>query len=503
MYGPARPMDDKRVIVVGSGPPGSTAALFLANAGLNVTLLEAGSERSAFGLTVRVGGFTVAKWRRPLKLRRDGVSMAADQKAELYEDLSPGGLTNHWSCAVPRFSAEDFHDAERAGQEFAWPIAYDDLAPFYDRVEPLLHVAGDSLDTVHVPAGRVRRVWKLREDWTPIATEAKKQGRDVLAVPYVYGSDTGVTPSGTVFNSFVRLVKPLVRKKRVTVRYDAVVRRLEWSPKTRRIESVVYLDTHSGREERIPCAAVVLAAGAINTPKILLESTSDEFPEGLGNTDGVLGAYLHDHPVAKIVIDLGRPISMYPAAYISRAPLERTKPLYAAQSAQWTGIVLIAKSLMARSPGRLRWTGFSMFGTMAPVRANRVALDPAKETTKDGTSAIALSIRHPAESEEILNQTRDELLDVLGRAGFRPNLRIWKIENAGNANHYGGTCRMHASPRFGMLNAKNRLHAVPNVAVVDSSAFTTGPEKNPVLTAMALSARASDLLARDLRRGEL
>jgi len=80
-------------------------------------------------------------------------------------------------------------------------------------------------------------------------------------------------------------------------------------------------------------------------------------------------------------------------------------------------------------------------------------------------------------------------------------MRLWKIEQLGNSIHFAGTCRMHESPRFGVLDAWSRMHAVPNVMVADSSAFTTGPEKNPALTAMALSARGSDKLARDLRAG--
>ncbi len=95
---------DQRIVVVGSGPPGATAAAFLANAGMNVTLVEAGSATSALGLTVRVKGLTIAKVRRPLRQRTQGVNKSANRDVEFYEDLSPGGLTNHWSCAVPRFS---------------------------------------------------------------------------------------------------------------------------------------------------------------------------------------------------------------------------------------------------------------------------------------------------------------------------------------------------------------------------------------------------------------
>jgi choline dehydrogenase-like flavoprotein len=133
--------EDRRVVVIGSGPPGAAAAVFLRRAGLDVLLLEAGSEESARGLTVRVGGFTVLKSRRPLK-QREGFRSTADPNAEISEDIAPGGLTNHWSCAVPRFAPEDFADAKRGGEAYVWPIEYEDIASWYDRVEPLLCIAG-------------------------------------------------------------------------------------------------------------------------------------------------------------------------------------------------------------------------------------------------------------------------------------------------------------------------------------------------------------------------
>lgn len=116
---------------------------------------------------------------------------------------------------------------------------------------------------------------------------------------------------------------------------------------------------------------------------------------------------------------------------------------------------------------------------------------------------LILHTRHPPESRRALDEARDQLVQALSAAGWNPRVRVWQVEVVGNSVHYGGTCRMHASPRFGMLNAWSRLHAVPNVAVADSAAFTTGPEKNPVLTAMALAARAADRLACDLRAGDL
>ena len=493
--------EDNRVVVIGTGPPGAAAAVFLRRAGIEVLMLEAGSERSALGLTLRIRGMTVLKRRGELK-ERTGVAKTAEPNAELYEDLSPGGLTNHWSCAVPRFSREDFADAERAGESFVWPLGYDELAPWYERVEPLLHIAGSQSENQRLPIGNVRHAWDLTSDWQSLVEDARRSGRDVVPMPYAYGADTSLTLSGTAFNSYVRLIKPALRSGGLTVRYGARVQRLEWDPQARRVSAIVYRDASSDREERIACRAVVLAAGAINSPQVLLQSKSTDFPDGLGNTHGVLGRYLHDHPLAKLVVDLGSPISVHPATYITRPTLERSTPLYAAAGMQWSGAAIFGRSLLQRHPGRLPWTGFSVFGTMVPTEDNWIALDPSQQSA-DGTPGIALHVRHSAEAIRTLDETRDQIVSLLSRGGFQPSVRIWKVEAPGNSNHFGGTCRMHASPKFGMLNVWGRMHAVPNVVVADSSAFTTGPEKNPVLTSMTLAARASDRLAQDLKSGDL
>ncbi|OLC20757.1 MAG: hypothetical protein AUH33_03040 [Chloroflexi bacterium 13_1_40CM_68_21] len=494
--------DERRVVVIGTGPAGATAALFLARAGVEVTLLEAGSEHSALGLTLRIAGLTVVNVRRPLHQRTDDVNKTGDPNAELWEDIALGGLTNHWSCAVPRFSPDDFQDARRAGEAYTWPVGYDDLAPWYDQVESLLHVSGATAGVPQLPASRVRRVWKLAGDWSPVAQEAGAFGRSVLPLPYSYGSDSTLTLSGTPFNAFVRLVKPARRTGRISVRFDARAEQLEWSPEDRRVSHVIYRNTRTGGDERLGCRAVVVAAGAVNSARLLLESRSNEFPEGLGNTEGVLGRYLHDHPQAKLTVDLGSPMSIHPPTYISRPSLDRAEPLYAAAGVQWTGTAIRAKSFLRGSPGRLPWIGFNVVGTMAPSRENGVMLD-TKRCATNGSAPVSVHIRRPPESEAMLTRTRDEILDLLERAGVGPRIRAWKVEEPGNAIHFAGTCRMHASPRFGMLDAWSRMHAVPNVMVADSSAFTTGPEKNPVLTAMALSARGSDKLARDLHAGHI
>jgi choline dehydrogenase-like flavoprotein len=498
-YGRPPLAEERRVIVVGSGPPGAAAALFLSRAGADVLMLEAGSPRGARGLSVYVRGFTVLKYRRPLK-QNATFTASADPEAELYEEIAPGGLTNHWSCAVPRFSNEDFADAKRAGEATEWPITYDDLAPWYDQIEPLLRIAGGAVDHAQLPLGKVRKVRPVPAGWSAMADESRRLGRTLAPMPYVYGAETGVTLSGTIFNAFVRLVAPELRAGRIETRFDARVVSLEWSPDRRRVVAVIVRDARTGGETRVPCAAVVLAAGAIRTAEVLLSSKSADFPDGLGNTHGVLGHYLHDHPLGKIIVEVDRPLPVHPPMYLTRPTLDRTPPLYAAAAVQWGGTEILARSARSRHLGRLRWTGFNLFGTMPPSADNWVGLDRGRSAASGG---VDLHIHHPPEARLALEHARDDLMETLRRTGRHPSIRAWLIEPPGNSIHYGGTCRMHASPRYGMLDGTGRMHAVRNVVVADSSAFTTGPEKNPVLTAMSLSARASSKLANDIKAGDL
>src|SRR6185369_12050688 len=134
-----QPMRDEcQVVVIGSGPAGAAAARELVQGGISVTMLEAGMDFQP-GLLVRLGGKNLYR-RMPPLLEEAGHSVSGDARTLCYTKLAPGGLSNCWTGAVPRFAPEDFTEGERLHESFRWPITYAELAPYYDKVERSLEI---------------------------------------------------------------------------------------------------------------------------------------------------------------------------------------------------------------------------------------------------------------------------------------------------------------------------------------------------------------------------
>ncbi|HZX92909.1 MAG TPA: FAD-dependent oxidoreductase, partial [Myxococcales bacterium] len=112
--------ESRRVVVIGTGPAGAASAWTLARAGISVTVLEAGSRDSARGWTVRAPGMTLLRKRRQLPDPSPPDAVSSGEPARWFRELSAGGLSNHWTCAVPRFSPEDFTDGDALHERFRW-----------------------------------------------------------------------------------------------------------------------------------------------------------------------------------------------------------------------------------------------------------------------------------------------------------------------------------------------------------------------------------------------
>lgn len=490
--------DSRRVVVVGSGPAGAAAATSLLQQGVPVTMLESG-DATPGGFLVQVAGTLI--WRKRVPLHHSNLHIASgDPETLWYQALEPGGLSNYWAGAVPRFAPEDFFEGARLDERYRWPLTYDALAPYYEWIERRLCVSAAPYAVAQLPASQVARTVRLPGEWQVVARSAKQIGRGLTPMPQASGPPWLVARRSTPFSSLAWIAALQRRYADFKLVLGAHVLRLDWDGSTRRVRRVIYADRASGAQHALSCNAVFLAAGALASTRLLMLSSSTDFPEGLGNTHGVLGAYLHDHATNWAQVQLAVPVArLGQTAYLTREPYDIAPPLMAA------GCTFVPPTfkerVLAMTPLKTRTVGVVVFGTMVPSEKYRMSLSD-KRTEAFGQAAIDVDIRFDDDVARNVSAARETAYSVLQSAGHRP------VASSpagplipGASNHYGGTIRMHESPRYGMADGWGRLHAVPNVVIGDASSFTTGPEKNPTLTVMALAARAAHRLSDDLKRG--
>ena len=483
------------VVVIGSGPCGAMAAQELVARGLNVTMLDAG-RRAARGVIVRAAGKTLVRWAESGQLRTDRHRALGDPSTEWYSSLTQGGLSNYWTSAVPRFAPEDFTDGEVYGEEFAWPIGYDDLVPFYESAERALVITSGSA-LANVPSNVSEYAARLPGDWQELCDQATSIGHGMAAMPMAVGKPWMIALRSTGFNSYHCVIRSLLGKPSFEMIRSARARRIRWHTGAGRADAVEYVDSTTGESKTIETRAVVVAAGSLDSTQILLRSVSSDFPQGLGNEHGLLGRYLHDHPRQWWPVDISRPLTaLTHPVYISRGPHDVSPPLRGVSMT-----IGLANNRLERVRslygGKTKAFGVQLFGTMLPREDSMVSLDPRDADDLDAPILIATGYEEQAVTD--IASARDRFKHIFSDIGIHAEPRGPFHElHPGSSVHFGGTVRMHASPKFGMLDSRNRLHAVRNVVVCDSSCFPTGPEKNPTLTAMAIAARAAHLLAEDL-----
>ena len=489
--------DDRRVIVIGSGPSGCAAAVALARRGIPVTQLESGRAVPR-GLLVR--GFGTNLFRRVPPIPTVPQAMVGDPPAVWYQALVPGGLSNYWTGAVPRFAPDDFVEGERLDGAYRWPLTYQDLVPFYQEAERLLAISAGRRDAPGLPAGHVAYPVRLPSRWERIARRAESWGQGLVPLPMADGPPWMAWARGTAFNSYSCIVRTLGRLPHFQLILGGHAMRLEWDGARRKVDSVVYIDRASGTQQRLRGAAFVVAAGPLASARLLMSSTSADFPCGLGNTHGVLGRYLYDHRKSWARVAVDRPLPrLHRAAYLTRAPYRDSAPLLAAGCTLGTADHRALAKILARTPIETTSFGVVTFSTMIPTATSSVRL--AAEAKDDlGMPLLDVQLESDPSVDRTTSAAHDRLLEILDASGFRPGLQATETMPAGSSVHYGGTVRMHESPKYGMLNGWNRMHTVDNVVVADASSFTTGPDKHPTLTAMAIAARAAARLADDLRR---
>jgi choline dehydrogenase-like flavoprotein len=488
--------DVRQVVVIGSGPGGAAAARELVRNGIQVTMLESGTEMPT-GMLLRLGGQNLFRISPPV-LEEKGHVISGDPRTHTYALLAPGGLSNNWTGGVPRFAPEDFNEGERLHERYRWPITYTELAPYYEQVERYMRISANPDDQPQLPGGHVTYRNRLPRDWDGVVQSARRFGQGFTTYPLADGPPYMLVRRGTAFNSFSVVVRPLLREPGFRLLTGAHALQLQWSQAKRRVDGVLYFNRRTGGTERIEASAVVVACGPLASTKLLHNSVSSDFPQGLGNSQGLLGHYLHDHPREWWSFQLERPLSLLsPAAYLTRLPYASSAPLMA--TSWMLGLTSTRDRIRSRLGMKGVAVGVQIIGTMIPS-ASCHAKPSTTHKDEFGLPALDVCIHYTDAEVQNVIQCRKHLMNVMEAAGHRAT--IGDIEPSlypGTIAHFGGSARMHADRKYGVVDAWNRVYDAPNVLACDAACFTTAAEKNPTLTVMALATRAARRLASDLR----
>lgn len=535
------------VIIVGSGAAGGMAAWNLTRKGVKVLMLDAGEKFNRGGFWSHVKPWETQKkldaGQKPPQFYVDNAEQPyhSDPYFYLVRVWGRGGRTNVWGRVALRYGDLDFAAAEKDGWEIDWPIRYRDVAPYYDRVEQLIGVCGgdDDQDSLpgskyHLPPPPPRCGERL------LQRAAKSVGISVVAQrkAVVTKEHNGHGPChycgacgrgcdvSAFFNSSDYLLEPAFKTGNLRLIDNAVVGRVLVGDDGL-AKGVQYFDRKTGQEHTVLGKRVIIGAACVDSTRILLNSKSEKYPNGIGNSSDVIGRYLceqvrfHMYGFApelmgtKTLNDDGLGGEhIYMPRFNHRGPKRDYLRGYGSQfwniGAQ-TGLSSWAKQMPGYGAGLKQnikkhfpaLIAMHPYGEVLPYKDNRVVVD-AKKVDRYGLPIAKIEYRIRENERKMLGDMYDMAEQVMraAKAEILPFER-GAIDVAGSAIHEHGTVRMGRDPKRSALNGYCQMHDVKNVFVVDGAAFTTASEKNPTLTILALSWRATDYLAEGIRRGEV
>jgi choline dehydrogenase-like flavoprotein len=531
------------VCVIGSGAAGGFAAKILTEAGADVILLEAGTKG-------RLEDLSIHDW--PYELPKRGFGL--NKQASLYPDeisrdveyqgdrigvdriRTLGGRTFHWNAATLRFSADDFRERSLHGFEEDWPLSYAELAPFYDYVEREMHVFGTREGLPQLPDGnfvapppRFRCADAIAQKKLaprgikviPARKAVLTKSRGARGACHYCGHCMDVCDVRAVWSSDVTVIPEALATGKLTLRLNALARQIMVNPDGL-VSGVSIIDRATGREEEIAARIVVLGCATIESARLLLNSKSEKFPNGLANNHDVVGRYLGGHVAAgaqgyiKDLLnqDTWSGDGMTDHAYIPRFNHERGKLDYVGGFGMQLNYASYrhpahAKDVRGFGAGykqRVRDLQPALFhagafGKVEQRAENRVMIHPTKRD-KWGIPTPLIQFNWSENDRKLFAAMRAGVLEIFDTLGMEMALTNGLVMG-GFASHEVGTIRMGKDQKTSVLNAHNQAHEVKNLFVVDGSSFTTFPEKNPTLTIAALSVRAARYIVAQKKKGEL
>jgi choline dehydrogenase-like flavoprotein len=535
-------------VIIGSGAAGGILARELSAARFRVVVLEQGPHLKEVDFEhdelkyMRLRAITNDYRRQPNTFRSTEKEKAKLQPAVIY-GRQVGGGTVHFTANYWRFHEIDFIERSRwgtiSGTGFDdWPITYRELEPYYTKTEWELGVSGlAGANPFDPPRSKDYPLPPLpiKSSGALAETGARKLGWHAFPAPMAIISKPYRGRQACLHCGFCEYFGCEVRAKsstlatvireaeatgRCEIRADSYVRKIE-TDKSGRATGVIYFDSDGG--ERFQKAkAVVVCANGVETPRLLLMSKSNLFPQGLANSSGKVGRYLmfnghasasalFEHPlnefksvaVSRVIHDfydsdprrgfyggggIDTRFDVYPIGFALRA-LPADAPRWGAE------YKAMLREYFTRS---LRALGHT---TSLPVETNSVSLDPE---VKDqwGLPAARITYKDHAEDMKTMKFFQDRCRELLDAAGAR---RVWYRPVSGQSFgfHLLGTCRMGNDPKKSVIDKYHRAHDVPNLFICDGSSFVTSGRGQPTCTIQALAFRAADHIVRMAKNGEI
>lgn len=540
--------DEVDFLIIGCGASGSVLARELSRNGFSVVALEQGpwlDRRQFTHDEYRVQAqslLTNNTQKQPMTFRKTPADKPVKQPAVVYGRMVGGG-TVHFTANYWRFHEIDFIEASEkgtiAGTGFAdWPITYADLEPYYTKAEWDLGVSGmagvSPFDPPRskpypLPPMPVKSSGVLFEQGArklgyhpfpaPVAVISQAyQGR--LACAHCgfcqgFGCEMGAKSS-----PLPSMVPQAVATGRCEIRPHSYVRKIELDAKGRAI-GAIYFD-QNGKENLQRAKAVIVSSNGAETPRLLLMSKSNRFPQGLANSSGLVGKYLMFNTDSIVQGTFEHPLNEYKSIEVTRIMHDfyeidpklgfygggglSARFLWAPISFAMGGVPPTApqwgsdyKKYLAKNFNRTMM--IMGHGTSLPVADNSISLDA---TLKDGWGLPALCVTYKDHPDDLKTGRffNAKALEILEAAGAQEKWEF-PVEESSMGYHLLGTCRMGNDSKSSVIDADHRTHDVANLFLCDGSSFVTSGRGQPTETIQTLAFRASDRITALAKKGAI
>jgi choline dehydrogenase-like flavoprotein len=550
-------------IVIGSGVSGGWAAKELTEKGLKVIMLDRGkplehitgyetATKTPWQFEHR-GRITAQERADHPYLQRDypyneetkqywfddkNAPYAENKRFDWFRPDIVGGKSIMWGRQSYRLSETDFEANLKDGHGADWPIRYADLKPWYDYVEAHAGISGENLGIPEFPDGNLLPPMDLNvvEKQVRKRIESKFPGRHMtigrvanLTVPhkgrtncqYRNHCQRGCPFSG-YFSTQSSTLPAANATGRLTVRPHSIVNSILYDAKKGKAKGVLVIDSETGEQMEFKAKVIFVCGSTVGSTWILMNSISPEFPNGLGNSSGVLGHYMMDHhfrtgangtwegDLDKYVFGR-RPNGIYIPRYRNlgaekRDYLRGFGYQGAASRSGWQRVVAemgfgAEMKEMASEPGN--WSmGMTGFGECLPYFENHIKLNKEVKD-KWGQPTLLFDVEFKENEKKMRKDMANDAAEMFEAAGLR-NVKTYDNGSfPGMAIHEMGTARMGHSVKDSILNKWNQIHECKNVFVTDGSCMASSSNVNPSLTYMALTARAADYAVSELKKKNL